>query len=119
MARSTARNSACSDSAARDTSGWNATSGAATATAGHRPTRRAAALALARAARGRAHATGLEQQLAVAVIAARRAASERTNRRLAAPDLARASYPPFGRFPRATGCRLKWAQHSALWIGPF
>lgn len=70
MARSTARNSACSDSAAWDTSGWNATSGAATA--GHRPTRREVAHALVGAARGRAHATGLEQQLAVAVIPARR-----------------------------------------------
>ena len=81
MARSTARNSACSDSAARDTSRWNAASGAATATAtaGNRPTRRAAALALAGAVRGHAHATGLEQQLAVAVIAARRAASERAS----------------------------------------
>jgi hypothetical protein len=78
MARSTARNSACSESAARDTSGWNATSCAATAAAGHRPTRKAA-LAPAGPARGRAHATGLEQQLAVAVIAARlQRASEAT-----------------------------------------
>jgi hypothetical protein len=65
--RSTVRNSACSTSAARDTSGWNAATATSGAYARHRETRRAGA----GAERCRAHARGVEQQLpAVAVIAA-------------------------------------------------